>query len=48
MKKAVIYTCHLEGKISEPNNEIQRMLCKEYAQQTVLAFLISICYNYTQ
>lgn len=33
MKKAVIYTCHLEGKISEPNNEIQRMLCKEYAQQ---------------
>lgn len=32
MKKAVIYTCHLEGKISEPNNEMQRMLCKEYAQ----------------
>lgn len=33
MKKAVIYTCHLEGRISEPNNEMQRMMCKEYAQQ---------------
>ncbi len=33
MTTAVIYTCHLEGKISEPNNEMQRMLCKEYAQQ---------------
>ena len=33
MKKAVIYTCHLEGKISEPNNGQQMMQCKEYAQQ---------------
>ena len=33
MKKAVIYTCHLEGKISELDNEMQEMLCREYAQQ---------------
>ena len=31
MKKAVIYTCHLEGRM--PNNEMQTQLCKEYAQQ---------------
>lgn len=33
MKTAVIYTCHLEGRISEPDNERQTMLCKEFAQQ---------------
>lgn len=33
MKKAVIYSCHLEGRISEPDNEMQIALCKEYAQQ---------------
>ena len=33
MKKAVIYTCHLEGKISELDNEMQEMLCREYVQQ---------------
>lgn len=33
MKKAVIYTCHLEGRISEPDNEMQNQLCREYAQQ---------------
>ena len=33
MKKAVLYTCHLEGKISELDNEMQEMLCREYAQQ---------------
>lgn len=33
MKKAVIYTCHLEGRISEPDNEMQEQLCKEYAQR---------------
>lgn len=33
MKKAVIYTCHLEERIVEPNNEMQTQLCKEYAQQ---------------
>ena len=33
MKKAVIYTCHLEGRISEPDNEMQEQLCREYAQQ---------------
>lgn len=33
MKKAVIYTCHLEGRISEPDNEMQEQLCREYAQR---------------
>lgn len=33
MKTAAIYTCHLEGRINEPDNEMQEMLCKEYAQQ---------------
>ncbi len=33
MKKAVIYTCHLEGRISEPDNAMQEQLCREYAQQ---------------
>ncbi len=33
MKTAVIYTCHLEGRISEPDNEMQEQLCREYAQQ---------------
>lgn len=33
MKKAVIYTCHLEGRIYEPDNEMQTALCREYAQQ---------------
>ncbi len=33
MNKAVIYTCHLDGKIGEPDNEMQMMICKEYAQK---------------
>lgn len=39
MKKAVIYTCHLEGKISEPDNEMQEMLCREYAQQNEIEII---------
>lgn len=33
MKTAVIYSCHLKGRISEPDNGMQMQLCKEYAQQ---------------
>ncbi len=33
MKKAVIYSCHLEGRICEPSNEMQMELCHEFAQQ---------------
>lgn len=32
MKKAVIYSCHLEGR-NEPDNEMQIQLCREYARQ---------------
>lgn len=33
MKTAVIYSCHLENRINEPDNERQIALCKEYAEQ---------------
>lgn len=33
MKRAVIYSCHLEGRICEPSNEMQMELCHEFAQQ---------------
>ncbi len=32
MKKAVVYSCHLEGR-SEPDNDMQIELCREYAQK---------------
>lgn len=33
MKTAVIYSCHLKGRISKHDNEMQMLICKEYAQQ---------------
>lgn len=33
MKTAVIYSCHLENRTSEPDNEQQITLCKKYAEQ---------------
>lgn len=33
MKTAVIYSCHLENRVNEPDNERQIALCKEYAEQ---------------
>lgn len=33
MKTAVIYSCHLDGRESEPDNDRQIMLCLEYAKQ---------------
>ena len=33
MKQAIIYSCHLEERANEPDNERQIALCKEYAEQ---------------
>ncbi len=33
MKQAVIYSCHLEERENEPDNELQIALCKEYAER---------------
>ncbi len=33
MKQAVIYSCHLEKRENEPDNELQIALCKEYAER---------------
>lgn len=43
MKTAVVYSCHLIGRTSEPNNEMQIALCKEYAEKHG----IEIVGNYT-
>ncbi len=33
MKKAVIYSCRLEERANELDNELQIALCKEYAER---------------
>ena len=33
MKTTIIYSCHLEERATEPDNELQIALCKEYADR---------------